>query len=81
MWSNVLSDDRRTVISTNHDELNKIYEASDKKVLIFARIDWHFVFLGVFNDYQDRDAKYLTYRHDRIAQGIDLDTFQLIDED
>ena len=44
MWSNVLSDDRRTVISTNHDEPNKIYEASDKKVLIFARIDWQFVF-------------------------------------
>ncbi len=81
MWSNVLSDDRRTVISTNHDEPNKIYEATNKKVLIFARIDWHLVFLGVFNDYQDRDAKYLTYRHDRIAQGINLDTFQLIDED
>lgn len=81
MWSNVVSDDKRMVISTNHDEPNKLCEASDKYVLIFARIDWHFEFLGVFNDYQDPDADYLTYRHDRVAQGIDLDTFQLIDED
>lgn len=81
MWSNVVSDDKRTVISTNHDEPNKLYEAPDKYVLIFARINWHFEFLGVFNDYQDPDAEYLTYRHDRVAQGIDLDTFQLVDED
>ncbi len=28
-----------------------------------------------------RDSKGMTYRHDRLAKGIDLDTFQLIDED
>ena len=60
---------------------NKLYEPSNRYVLIFARIDWRFEFLGVFNDYQDPNAKYLTYRHDRIAQRIDLDTFQLVDED
>ena len=82
MWSNTLTPDRKTVISVNHDELNKIpKELPNKRVLIFGRIDGFFYFLGVFNDYHVPEAKMLTYQHDRLAKGIDLDTFQLIDED
>lgn len=88
MWSNTLSQDMKTVISMNHDatidDIPKEERTNDikrKKVLIFGRINGFFKFLGVFDDKIVLDSKVMTYRHDRLAKGIDLDTFQLIDED
>lgn len=83
MWSNVLSPDRKTIITVNHDEINKTPtgDSPQRRVLIFARIDGQLQFLGVFEDHHVPDAEFLTYQHNRIAQGIDLNTFQLIDED
>lgn len=83
MWSNVLSHDRKTIITVNHDEINKAPTGNShqRRVLIFARIDGQLQFLGVFEDHHVPEAEFLTYQHDRIAQGIDLNTFKLIDED
>lgn len=83
MWSNVLSTDRKTIVTVNHDEINKppVETSHRKRALIFARLDGVFQFLGVFEKYHVSDAEYLTYRYERIAQGINLNTFQMIDED
>ena len=88
MWSNTLSPDMKTVISMNHDatidDIPKAERTNDikrKNVLIFGRINGVFKFLGVFDDKLVLENKVMTYRHDRLAKGIDLDTFQLIDED
>lgn len=83
MWSNVLSPDRKTIITINHDEPNRKSEENTprKRILVFARIDGSFSFLGVFSDRLVPEAELLTFQRERIAQGIDLDTFQLIDED
>ena len=88
MWSNTLSPDMKTVISMNHDATIDDIPKSErnnnikrKNILIFGRINGTFKFLGVFDDKLVLENKTLTYRHDRLAKGIDLDTFQLIDED
>lgn len=88
MWSNTVSKDRKTVISMNHDattnDLSE-YERNNpikrEKVLIFARMQGGFEFLGVFDDKIVIENKTLTFRHDRIAKGINLSTFELIEED
>ena len=88
MWSNTLSPDMKTVISMNHDatidDIPKEERTNDIKrrnVLIFGRINGSFKFLGVFDDKLVLESKVMTFRHDRLAKGIDLNTFQLIDED
>lgn len=88
MWSNTLSPDMKTVISMNHDatidDIPRAERNNDikrKSILIFERINGVFKFLGVFDDKLVLENKTMTYRHDRLAKGIDLDTFQLIDED
>ena len=86
MWSNTLSKDKKTVISVNHDAtIDEIpyTERNNKvkmeRVLIFARINGSFEFLGVFDDKLVVENRLQTYRHDRIARGINLSTFELID--
>ena len=88
MWSNTLSSDGKTVISMDHDatidDLPAEERNSNKRrpdVLIFGRIEGKMRFLGVFDDKLVQENKILTYRHDRIAKGINLSTFELIDED
>ena len=88
MWSNTLSPDKKTVISMNHDATiddipmaERNNEIKRRNVLIFGRINGSFKFLGVFDDKIVLENKIMTFRHDRLAKGIDLDTFQLIDED
>lgn len=88
MWSNTLSPDQKTVISMNHDATiddiplaERNNEIKRRNVLIFGRINGSFKFLGVFDDKIVLESKVMTFKHDRLAKGIDLDTFQLIDED
>ena len=88
MWSNTLSPDMKTVISVNHDatidDIPKAERTNDirrKRVLIFGRINGAFKFLGVFDDKLVLESRIQTWRHDRVATGIDLDTFKLVDED
>lgn len=88
MWSNTLSPDMKTVISINHDatidDIPKAERTNDirrKRVLIFGRINGAFKFLGVFDDKLVLESRIQTWRHDRVATGIDLDTFKLVDED
>ena len=87
MWSNTLSADKKTIISMNHDitvnsiDEQSIQECKDRIVLVFGRMNGSFQFLGVFDDKPVFDNYHMTYRHDRIAQGINLNTFELIDED
>lgn len=88
MWSNTLSPDKKTVISMNHDATIDDVPANErnndikrKNVLIFGRINGAFEFLGVFDDKLVLEEKIMTYRHDRIAKGINLSTFELIEPD
>ena len=87
MWSNTMSADRKTVISMNHDtgtgtfKLEKHTPRKNRSVLIFARINHRFEFLGVFDEKLVLENQIRTIRHDRIAKGIDLSTFELIDKD
>lgn len=87
MWSNTLSADRKTIISMNHDATvssmteDEINNQEKRDVLVFGRINGAFQFLGVFDEKLVFDNNYKTVRHDRIAQGINLTTFELIDED
>ena len=87
-WSNTLSDDEKTLISMDHDsaiddlpEEERKNPIKKRKILIFGRINGSFKFLGVFNDRLMLDSPVCAYRHDRIAEGIDLSTFELIYED
>lgn len=88
MWSNTLSPDMKTVISMNHDAtIDDIPRAERnnnikrRNFLIFGRINGVFKFLGVFDVKLVLENKTMTFRHDRLAQGINLDTFELIDKD
>ena len=80
--SNVLSSDRKTIMETNHEESwsSKDVEPSkfDKKRLVFGRINGRFEFLGIFTREPVYETEHRTYKHTRIATGIDLDTFELI---
>lgn len=85
MWSNTLSPDKRTVISMNHDATiddvpreERTNNIRRRRVLIFGRINGAFEFLGVFDDKLVLENRIQTWRHDRIARGIDLNTFELI---
>ena len=62
-------------LNGNNSPLNFI------NVLVFGRINGAFIFLDVFDEKNVFDNAYKTFRHDRIAQGINLTTFELIDED
>ena len=84
MWSNTLTPDRKTVLSVNHDatiddlpkeEINSL--PKKRKILIFGRIKGSFEFLGVFDDRLVVESRVQTWRHDRIATGINLTTFEL----
>ena len=88
MWSNTLSPDKKVLISMNHDKtIDDISEEERKnpirkdKCIIFARINGSFEFIGVFDDKLVLENKTLTYRHDRIAKGINFSTLELIEED
>ena len=53
----------------------------DKKRLVFGRIDGKFQFLGVFERHPVKENICVSYKHKRIARGIDLTTYELIDKD
>ena len=78
------STDMITIRNATIDDIPKAERNNDikrKSILIFGRINGVFKFLGVFDDKLVLENKTMTYRHDRLAKGIDLDSFQLIDED
>ena len=87
MYSNTLSPDRKAVLEINHDAPNGVLTPAEretwgtKKRLVFARIDGVLVFLGVFKTIHVKEAENKTFRHERIAKGINLSTFELIDPD
>ncbi len=86
-YSNTLSLDRDTITEMNHEEPNGSVTAEEfetwgkKRRLVFARVGGSFVFLGVFETFHDDGPQVKTFVHKRIAKGIDLSTFELIDEE
>lgn len=86
-YSNTLSPDRKTITEMNHEKPNGIVTSEEfetwgkKRRLVFARVNGSLVFLGVFQTFHDDGPKVKTFVHKRIAKGIDLSTFELIDED
>ncbi len=88
MWSNTLSPDKKTIISMNHDATIDDIPANERNntikrrsILVFGRINGVFEFLGVFDDKLVLENRTMTFRHDRMAKGINLSTFELIDPD
>lgn len=83
-YSNTLSNDGKTIIEINHDETaeeTSIEEDKyDKKRFVFGRINGKFRFLGVFERHVEKNLNRIIRRHERIAIGADLETFELITE-
>lgn len=83
IYSNTLSADGKTILETNHDSehAESDYDPKlDKKRFVFGRINGVFKFLGIFKRTKVENANTTTFRHDRIAIGIDLNTFSLIND-
>lgn len=83
-YSNTLSTDGKTILETNHDETAVTASPDDdkynKRRFVFGRINGKFRFLGVFERHLEKNADKLAFRHERIAIGADLKTFELITE-
>lgn len=80
-YSNTLSADRNTIIEINHDvDTQTDYDDPkyDKKRFVFGRINGKFQFLGIFERSKVSGNEKNTYRHERIAAGAELTTFELI---
>ncbi len=81
-YSNTLSEDGKTIIMVNHDEPNNSDDKDEdlKRILVFGRVRGIFKFLGVFEKERVLEVEHSTYRFYRVATGINLTTFELIDE-
>lgn len=84
-YSNTLSEDETVITEVKHDEIDDTkpsqeIEQKDELRLVFGRINGKFKFLGVFNTKRIPGQEHPTYRHERIAVGINLSTFELITE-
>lgn len=82
--SNTLSADGKTILEINHDETAEAVvpeeDKYNKRRFVFGRINGKFRFLGVFERRLEKNADKLAFRHERIAIGADLKTFELITE-
>lgn len=81
-YSNTLSDDGSTILEINHDAASSSDEDDgfSKRRFVFGRIKGKFKFLGIFERSRVVDAERLTFKHKRIAIGVNLDDFSLIKE-
>lgn len=80
-YSNTLSADRNTIIEINHDADEQTDDDDskyDKKRFVFGRINGKFQFLGIFERSKVLGSEKSTYRHERIAAGAELTTFELM---
>lgn len=82
-FSNLLLDDGKTIMEIHHEEKAPLI-ADDQEYyqqrLVFGRFHDGFRFLGVFKRSFVKEEQVLTYRYDRIAEGIDLSTYNLIEK-
>lgn len=82
-FSNVLSDEGKTIIEVHHEKKEPPADDNqkyDKLRLAFGRFHDGFRFLGVFKRSLVKGTQALTYKHERIAEGIDLSTYNLIEK-
>ena len=82
-FSNVLSDEGKTIIEVHHEKKEPPADDNqnyDKLRLAFGRFHDGFRFLGVFKRSLVKGTQALTYKHERIAEGIDLSTYHLIEK-
>ncbi len=79
-YNNTISDDGMYIFERNYTPDVEVKELNTQKVLVFGRKDDGFEFLGVF-EYTDREkADYIKTTLTRIATGVDLKTFEFINE-
>ena len=81
--SNTLSSDKATILEIDHDKPEDTSSDKDdkyyKRRLVFGRVNGKFHFLGVFKRQPVKGSAHQTYRHVRIAMGIDLEDYTLIE--
>lgn len=83
-YSNELSSDGRSIVEIKHNgteqSVNEDSKYHEKKRLVFGRINRKFQFLGVFKRSIVSGTEKLTYRYDQIAVGINLSSFELVQD-
>ena len=82
-FSNLLLDEGKTIIEVHHEKKEPPADENqkyDKLRLVFGRFHDGFRFLGVFKRSLVKGTQALTYKHEQIAEGIDLSTFNLIEK-
>ena len=82
-FSNLLLDEGKTIIEVHHEKKEPPADENqkyDKLRLVFGRFHDGFRFLGVFKRSLVKGTQALTYKHERIAEGIDLSTYNLIEK-
>lgn len=82
-FSNLLLDEGKTIIEVHHEKKEPPADDNqkyDKLRLAFGRFHDGFRFLGVFKRSLVKGTQALTYKHERIAEGIDLSTYNLIEK-
>ena len=82
-FSNVLLDEGKTIIEVHHEKKEPPADENqkyDKLRLVFGRFHDGFRFLGVFKRSLVKGTQALTYKHEQVAEGIDLSTYNLIEK-
>lgn len=82
-YSNTLSEDETTITEINHDAppIEGEERSQDNKlILVFARIENKFKFLGVFKRESDSTNEHQTTINKKIAEGVRLSDFELIND-
>lgn len=82
-FSNLLLDEGKTIIEVHHEKKEPPADENqkyDKLRLVFGRFHDGFRFLGVFKRSLVKGTQALTYKHEQVAEGIDLSTYNLIEK-